>query len=149
MRDRLPGSPRITRVTVPSICSDCRSDISNVPETPAARLLHVGRVGLRVRVLGGSACVCKPGAELALVGIEVDQQRVELLEGARQLRHVYAESMRLSSRWADEFRRFWDLPTDFDFPVATPTVEISKALLAQQATNGTGADVVRTPEESR
>ena len=48
------------------------------------------------------------------------------------IQRMYAESMRLSSRWADEFRRFWDLPDDFDFPVPTPTVDISKALLAQQ-----------------
>jgi hypothetical protein len=34
---------------------------------------------------------------------------------------MYAESMRLSERWAAEFREFWDLPADFDFPVATPT----------------------------
>ena len=48
------------------------------------------------------------------------------------IQRMYAESMRLSSRWADEFKRFWELPDDFDFPVPTPTVEISKTLLAQQ-----------------
>jgi N-methylhydantoinase B/acetone carboxylase alpha subunit len=45
---------------------------------------------------------------------------------------MYAQSMRLSERWANEFREFWDLPDDFDFPVPTPTVDLSKALLAQQ-----------------
>ena len=44
------------------------------------------------------------------------------------VQRMYAESMRLSERWAAEFREFWDLPADFDFPVATPTVAISKAL---------------------
>ncbi len=37
---------------------------------------------------------------------------------------MYAESMRLSERWAAEFREFWDLPADFDFPVPTPEVDI-------------------------
>ena len=34
----------------------------------------------------------------------------------------YAESMRLSRRFAAEFRGFWDLPEDFEFDVETPTV---------------------------
>jgi acetone carboxylase, gamma subunit len=34
----------------------------------------------------------------------------------------YAESMKLSARWAQEFRGFWDLPEDFAFDVATPTL---------------------------
>jgi acetone carboxylase gamma subunit len=34
----------------------------------------------------------------------------------------YEESMKLSPRWAAEFRGFWDLPEDFSFGVATPTV---------------------------
>ena len=49
---------------------------------------------------------------------------------------MYAESMRLSDRWATEFREFWDLPADFDFPVPTPTVDISKAMLAQTSAEG-------------
>ena len=49
---------------------------------------------------------------------------------------MYAESMRLSERWAADFREAWDLPADFDFPVATPTVEISKAMLAQASREG-------------
>jgi hypothetical protein len=39
--------------------------------------------------------------------------------------------MRLSERWAREFREFWDLPEDFDFPVATPEVDLAKALAAE------------------
>ncbi len=37
------------------------------------------------------------------------------------------ESMRLSPRWAAEYRGFWDLPEDFDFEVATPTVTALRA----------------------
>jgi hypothetical protein len=44
--------------------------------------------------------------------------------------------MRLSESWAAEFRQFWDLPDDFDFPVPTPTVDISKAMVAQAAASG-------------
>lgn len=49
------------------------------------------------------------------------------------LQRMYAESMRLSEQWAAEFRAFWELPEDFDFDVPTPTVEISKTMLAQAA----------------
>ena len=38
---------------------------------------------------------------------------------------MYAESMRLSPRWAAEYRGFWDLPEDFDYDVATPTVAVA------------------------
>jgi len=38
------------------------------------------------------------------------------------VRVMYAESMRLSPRWAAEFRGFWDLPEDFEFDILTPTV---------------------------
>jgi N-methylhydantoinase B len=34
----------------------------------------------------------------------------------------YEESIKLSPRWAAEFRGFWDLPEDFSFGVATPTL---------------------------
>jgi acetone carboxylase gamma subunit len=35
---------------------------------------------------------------------------------------MLAESMRLSPRFAAEYRGFWDLPEDFEFDVVTPTV---------------------------
>ncbi len=34
----------------------------------------------------------------------------------------YAESMKLSPRWAAEYRGFWDLPEDFAFDIDTPTL---------------------------
>jgi hypothetical protein len=65
---------------------------------------------------------------------------------------MYAESMRLSQRWAKEFRGFWELPDDFDFDVPTPTVELSKAMLAEEAAGvaaGTAAKVEGAAVESR
>jgi acetone carboxylase, alpha subunit len=43
---------------------------------------------------------------------------------------MYAQSMRLSDRWARQYREFWDLPADFDYPVPTPTVDLTKTILA-------------------
>ena len=43
------------------------------------------------------------------------------------MKEMLAESMRLSPRWAAEYRGFWDLPEDFDFDVVTPTVRTSHA----------------------
>ena len=36
----------------------------------------------------------------------------------------YAESMKLSPRWAAEFRGFWDLPAGFRYDVPTPEVDL-------------------------
>jgi hypothetical protein len=70
----------------------------------------------------------------------MDGQRERILAHAEgggdfgaHVQRMYAESMRLSDRWASEFREFWGLPDDFDFGVPTPTVDISKAMLAQAA----------------
>jgi acetone carboxylase gamma subunit len=38
-----------------------------------------------------------------------------------------AESMKLSPRWAAEFRGFWDLEPDFQLEAATPTVSVERA----------------------
>jgi N-methylhydantoinase B/oxoprolinase/acetone carboxylase alpha subunit len=62
-----------------------------------------------------------------------ERQRVLDHDMIEPVQRMYAESMRLSARWAREFREFWKLPEDFDFPVATPQVELSKAMLAQGA----------------
>lgn len=40
---------------------------------------------------------------------------------------MFAESMRLSSRFAAEFRGFWDLPEDFEFPVIAPTLTVQQS----------------------
>lgn len=45
------------------------------------------------------------------------------------VRRMYAESMRLSPAWAEEFRSFWSLPDDFAFDVPTPTVDVTERLL--------------------
>jgi len=49
------------------------------------------------------------------------------------VQRMYAESIRLSPAWADYFTSFWNLDADFDFPVETPTVDISRKLLADRA----------------
>jgi N-methylhydantoinase B len=61
-------------------------------------------------------------------------ERRRILDGEmiEPVKRMYAESIRLSERWAAEFREFWDLPKDFDFEVPTPTVELSRTLLSEQ-----------------
>jgi acetone carboxylase gamma subunit len=52
-------------------------------------------------------------------------ERARILAGELigPLKDMYAESMKLSARWAAEFRGFWDLPESFEFEDAvTPTV---------------------------
>jgi N-methylhydantoinase B/acetone carboxylase alpha subunit len=46
------------------------------------------------------------------------------------VQRMYAESMRLSPRWAAEFRSFWQLGDDFEFAVPTPCVDVSQRLRA-------------------
>ena len=46
------------------------------------------------------------------------------------VRRMYAESMRLSPAWAEQFRSFWGLPGDFGFDIPTPTVDIAERLIA-------------------
>jgi N-methylhydantoinase B len=52
------------------------------------------------------------------------EQRERVLAGEiiDPVKVSYAESMKLSPRWAAEFRGFWDLPEDFEFEIETPTV---------------------------
>jgi len=45
------------------------------------------------------------------------------------VQRMYAESMRLSPSWAEEYRDFWHLDADFLYDAATPTVEISERML--------------------
>jgi N-methylhydantoinase B len=61
-----------------------------------------------------------------------ERQRIldrDMIEPAQVM---YAESMRLSERWAQEFRSFWDLPAEFVFDVPTPTVDVTEVLRAQE-----------------
>jgi len=53
-------------------------------------------------------------------------QRERVLAGdiPEPVRVGYAESMKLSARWAAEYRGFWDLPEDFAFDAPTPTVAV-------------------------
>jgi N-methylhydantoinase B/acetone carboxylase alpha subunit len=54
------------------------------------------------------------------------------------VRVSYAESMKLSPRWAAEFRGFWDLPEDFEFDIETPTIPADRTTVPGKV----------TPEES-
>jgi hypothetical protein len=60
-------------------------------------------------------------------------ERQRLLDGdlIDPVKRMYAESLRLSDRWASEFRAFWDLPDDFDYDLDTPEVDLAKQLMAQ------------------
>jgi N-methylhydantoinase B/oxoprolinase/acetone carboxylase alpha subunit len=51
----------------------------------------------------------------------------DMIEPAQRM---YAESMRLSPKWAAEYREFWQLPDDFEFDVPTPEVDLSRTILA-------------------
>jgi N-methylhydantoinase B/acetone carboxylase alpha subunit len=53
---------------------------------------------------------------------EAQRERVLAGELIAPVTEMLAESMRLSPRFAAEYRGFWDLPEDFEFAVATPTV---------------------------
>jgi hypothetical protein len=66
-----------------------------------------------------------------------ERRRVLDREMIEPVQRMYAESMRLSERFAREFRAFWELPDDFDFPVATPEVDVARTLRAQA--DGAGA----------
>jgi N-methylhydantoinase B/oxoprolinase/acetone carboxylase alpha subunit/acetone carboxylase gamma subunit len=51
-----------------------------------------------------------------------ERERVLAQDIIDPVRVGYAESMKLSDRFAAEFRGFWDLPEDFAFDIETPTV---------------------------
>ena len=56
-----------------------------------------------------------------------ERERILGQDLAQPIKETLAESMRLSPRWAAEYRGFWDLPDDFDFDVVTPTVALQRA----------------------
>jgi acetone carboxylase, alpha subunit len=47
--------------------------------------------------------------------IEKERSRIEIGEFVPEIREAYRESMRLSKKWAREFRDFWSLPESFEF----------------------------------
>jgi len=83
------------------------------------------------------------------------RERERVRKGAmiEPLRVMLAESMKLSERWAAEYRGFWDLDEDFEFAVPTPTIpdvahprsgrvgpdEAAEEFLANSAVSGAGS----------
>ena len=59
--------------------------------------------------------------------VATERERIRAEDVAQPIKETLAESMRLSPRWAAEYRGFWDLPEDFDFDVVTPTVVLARA----------------------
>ena len=55
------------------------------------------------------------------------RERVLAQDAIEPVRIMCAECMRLSPRWAAEYRGFWDLPESFEWEAATPTVKQAKA----------------------
>jgi N-methylhydantoinase B/oxoprolinase/acetone carboxylase alpha subunit/acetone carboxylase gamma subunit len=56
-----------------------------------------------------------------------ERERVLARDAIEPVKVMYAECMRLSARWAAEYRGFWDLPEDFEWEAETPTVEATSA----------------------
>ena len=81
----------------------------------AERVYAVGdRDAARARRLGRARPASEWWAE--------ERERVLAGDLIEPVKVGYAESMKLSPRWAAEFRGFWDLPEDFGFDAATPTL---------------------------
>ncbi len=59
--------------------------------------------------------------------VSAERERILAQDISLPIKEMLAESMRLSPRWAAEYRGFWDLPEDFDFDVVTPTVVVPRA----------------------
>jgi N-methylhydantoinase B/acetone carboxylase alpha subunit len=66
-----------------------------------------------------------------------ERERVIAQDMIESVRTGLAESMKLSGRWAAEYRGFWDLEPDFEIEAPTPTVAVEHA-----------PDGKITPEES-
>jgi N-methylhydantoinase B len=73
------------------------------------------------------------GAVPAREWIARERERVLAGDFIEPVQRMYAESMRLSERWADEFRAFWDLPDGFVYNVPTPEVDQVQLILAAQS----------------
>ncbi|HXR29282.1 MAG TPA: hydantoinase B/oxoprolinase family protein [Solirubrobacteraceae bacterium] len=59
--------------------------------------------------------------------VAAQRERILAQDLAEVVKVMYAESMRLSPRWAAEYRGFWDLPEDFEYDVLTPTVTAARS----------------------
>jgi N-methylhydantoinase B/acetone carboxylase alpha subunit len=59
--------------------------------------------------------------------VAAERERILAQSHALQVKTMFAESMRLSPKWAAEYRGFWDLPEDFDYDVPAPTVTLARA----------------------
>ena len=59
--------------------------------------------------------------------VATERERILAQEFVETVKVMYAESMRLSPRWAAEYRGFWDLPEDFEYDVVTPTVAAERS----------------------
>ena len=90
----------------------CRASPSPSTASPTARPSAAGAWSGRCRCASGS---------------RAERERILAQDFAEPVKAMYAESMRLSPRWAAEYRGFWDLPEDFDYDVATPTVDAPRA----------------------
>jgi N-methylhydantoinase B len=56
-----------------------------------------------------------------------ERERILAQDLIEPVKAMYAESMRLSPRWAAEYRGFWELPEDFEFDALTPTVAAARS----------------------
>ena len=108
---------------------------SSVMEDIEGRLPAAALRGVVYGVVPGDARATAHGARSARrrvaesrAGARVDggeRQRILDRDMIEPVQRMYAESMRLSERWAREFREFWDLPEDFEFDVPTPEVDLA------------------------
>ena len=58
---------------------------------------------------------------------EQERERVAAQRVIEPIKRMYAESFKLSPRFAAEYRGFWDLDEDFEWDAATPTVPAAKS----------------------
>jgi N-methylhydantoinase B len=78
-------------------------------------------------------------------------QRERVLAGdlTEPIRGMLAESMKLSARWAAEYRGFWDLDEDFEFDGApTPTIQIEHAEAGKVTPAGAAAEFLASSSVS-
>ena len=75
-----------------------------------------------------------------------ERQRVSAQDFIEAVRVCYAESMRLSERFAAEFRGFWDLPEDFQVEAVTPTVAAERAVPGKVTPEATADEFLAASE---